>query len=108
MKYWYSHLVEIDSIMIGLEQLDLSTQEKLHLAKLADSSLQHTILDMVLSQLSKEDKVKLISYLKKDDHNQIWKFLNEKVDDIEEKVKKTAKDLKEVLICDLKEAKRLK
>lgn len=108
MKQWYSHLVETESIIIELDQMDLSSQEKLHLAKLVDSSLHHTILDVVFSQLSDEDKRKFVSHISENDHIKIWKFLNGKVKDIEVKIKKAAENLKKELHKDLKEAKKLK
>lgn len=106
MKQWYSHLVEIESIIVELDQMNLSSEEKLHLAKLIDSSLHHTILDAVLGQLSDSDKRKFMNHLTENDHDKIWKFLNEKVDGIEIKVKKAADQLKEELSKDLKEAKK--
>ena len=107
MKQWYSHLVEIESIIIELDQMDLSHEEKLHLAKLVDSSLHHTVLDAVLSELSDSDKRKFVSHLNENDHDKIWKFLNEKVDNVEVKIKKVAEQLKKELAKDLKEAKKL-
>ena len=107
MKQWYSHLVEIESIIIELDQMDLSHEEKLHLAKLVDSSLHHTVLDAVLSELSDSDKRKFVSHLNENDHDKIWKFLNEKVDNVEIKIKKVAEQLKQELAKDLKEAKKL-
>lgn len=107
MKHFYSHLVEIESLTIELEQLNLSNQEKLHLAKLVDSNLHHTVLNAVLSELSDSDKRKFVNHLTENDHDKIWKFLNEKVDNIEEKVKNAAEQLKGELAKDLKEAKKL-
>lgn len=108
MKQWYSHLIEIESIIVELDQMGLSEQEKLHLAKLVDSSLHHTILDVVLSQLSDEDKRKFINHINENDHDKIWEFLNEKAEDIEIKIKKAVDDLKKELHKDLKDAKKLK
>ncbi len=108
MKQWYSQLVEIESIIIELDQMDLSKQEKFHLAKLVDSSLHHTILDVVLSQLSDEDKRKFINNINENDHDKIWEFLNEKAEDIEIKIKRAVNDLKKELHKDLKEAKKLR
>ena len=105
MKHFYTHLVEIESIIIELDKLDLSQEQKIQLTTLIDSSLHHTILDAVLSELSPEDKTVFLNHLKEDDHGKIWKFLNEKVDNIEERIKKTAGDLKNELHEDLKEAK---
>lgn len=104
MKQFYTHLVEMGSIIVSLDKMDLSQEEKLHLAHLVDSSLHHTILDAILSQLQDEDKVVFLNHLKADDHDKIWKFLNEKVLGVEDKIKKAADDLKSQLHKDIKEA----
>lgn len=105
MKYFYTHLIEIESIIIELDKLDLTTEQKVHLTGLIDSTLHYTVLDAVLSELSPQDKKGFLHHLKEDDHSKIWQFLNEKVDNIEEKIKKTASDLKIKLHRDLKEVK---
>ncbi len=104
--FFYSHLIEIESIIIELDKLDLSSEQKTHLTSLIDSSLHHTILDAILSELSPQDKKVFLNRLKEDDHSKIWEFLNGKVDFVEEKIKKSADDLKKELHEDLKEAKR--
>ncbi len=106
MKYFFSHLIEIDSVIIELDKLDLSPEQKLHLAGLIDSSLYHTILDAVLSELTPAEKEIFLNHLKEDDKDKIWQFLNGKIDNIEIKIKKVADDLKEELQKDLKEAKK--
>ncbi len=106
MKYFFSHLIEIDSVIIELDKLDLSPEQKLHLAGLIDSSLYHTILDAVLSELTPAKKEIFLNHLKEDDKDKIWQFLNGKIDNIEIKIKKVADDLKEELQKDLKEAKK--
>lgn len=108
MKQFYGHLVEIESIIIKLDQMDLSKKEKLHLSQLIDSSLHHTILDAIFSQLSDQDKRIFMNYITEDDHDKIWKFLNKKVVNIEDKIKKVAGVLKIELERDLKEAERLR
>ena len=105
MKHFYSHLIEVESIIVELDKMGLSDREKLHLASLVDSSLHHIILDAVLSELSEEDKQKFLVHFKNNDHDKIWQLLNEKVDKIEEKIKTCADDLKKELHKDLKEAK---
>lgn len=106
MKQFYTHLVGIESIIVELERMELSKEEKLHLAHLIDTSLHHTILDAVLSELSKEDKARFIIYLNENNHDKIWHFLNEKVDDVEKKIKQAANDLKKELEKDIKEARK--
>ena len=108
MKYFYSHLIEIESIVIEFDKLDLSQEQRIHLTSLIDSSLHHSILDVVLSELSGADKRVFLQSLNEDDHSKIWKFLNEKVDNIEEKIKKTADDLKDELHKDMRRSCSLK
>jgi|SRR3989344_4949878 len=104
-KYFFSHLIEIESITLELDKLDLTSGQKIHLANLIDSSLHHTILDAVLSELSKEDKKLFLKYIHENDHNKIWQFLNEKVENIEEKIKKAANGLVDEMHKDIKKIK---
>lgn len=105
MKQFYSHIIEIESLIVELDQLDLEDEQKRHLAILIDSSLHHAILDAILLELSEEDKRIFIKHLAEDDHDKIWKFLTEKVGNIEDKIKKVSEDLKHQLHEDLKKAK---
>lgn len=108
MKQFYSYLVEIESIILELDKLNLTDEQRHHLASLVDSSIHHTIMDAILSELSDQDKRVFVQHFKEDNHEKIWKFLNEKVTGVEEKIRKAADDLKEELHKDLKEAKRSK
>ena len=108
MNKFYSHLIEVESLVIELDQMDLTDEQKTHLATLVDSSLHHAILDAILSQLTDVDKRVFVSYLNEGTHERIWKFLNEKIDGVEEKIKKASEDLKLELHKDLKEAKNRK
>lgn len=107
-QHFYSKIIEVESLIIELDKLDLSTDEKIHLASLIDSTLHQTILDAVLSELSDKDKEVFLSHLEADDHDKIWQHLNEKVESIEEKIKKAAESLKQDLHKDIKKAHRMK
>lgn len=107
-KQFYTYLIEIESLVVELDKLDLSNEQKLHLSQLVDSSLHHTILDAILSELSEDDKKIFLRYVHEDDHQKIWTFLNEKTDNIEEKIKKVVEDLKIELHKDIKKAKQEK
>ena len=102
---FYTELVSIESIIVELDQMDLSQEERLHLAKLFESTLHHTILDAVLSELSSEDKQVFLNHLSKKENDKIWELLNEKIDKIEEKIKVAAEDLKKEMHKDIREAK---
>lgn len=108
MPHFYSHIIEIETVIKALDDLELSSEERAHLARLLDSSLHHTILDAILSELTDSEKRVFMQYLTDGEHERIWKFLNEKIDNVEDKIKKVADDLKDELHKDIKKAKNLK
>lgn len=114
MKYFYevknlfyAHLVEIDSVVEELDKMNLTEEEKMHLASLLDSSLHHTVLDAIFAQLSESDKRIFARHVNVGDHDEIWKFLNEKVDNVEDKIKNAAEDLKKKLHEDIRKSKEV-
>ncbi len=109
MIYFYSHLVKYESLMGSLDELELSSSQKNDLAQIIDTSLYHMILDLVLSNLSAEDK-KQFMILIHDNKNrdEIMGFLNEKINNIEDLITEASENLKEELHQDIKEAKRIK
>lgn len=107
-KYFFTHLIEYESIFIEFEKLEFSEDEKKHLAHLIDENLHHKVLDAVLSELNEEDKKTFLLHLHKDEHEKIWELLNKRVDNIEDKIKKAAEELKAEIHKDLKEAHKLK
>lgn len=107
MRYFFTDLIEIESIIIELDKMNLSKEEKMHLSSLLDTSLHHTILDAIFSQLNEEDKKTFAAHLESNEHDRIWKFLNEKIDKVEDRIKAAAEELKSKMHQDLKEAKKL-
>src|SRR5687767_15046306 len=108
MRKFYTHIVKMDTLILELEQMDFDEEEKTHLADLIDGTFHHTILEEIFTHLSSEDKTQLLKHLQEDDHDKIWKFLNDKVDNIEEKIVKVSEDLKKELHEDLIESKKVK
>lgn len=108
MKNFYTHLVEIESLVVELDELELTSDQKIHLSSIIDSSLHHAIIDAVLSELSDEDKILFLRHLGENDHDRIWKFLNERASNIEDKIKNTADDLKKELQEDIQKSKEKK
>lgn len=100
-------MIEIESLTIELDELDLSEKQRLHLAQLIDTSIHHTILDAIFSELSDQDKIELFKYLTSQDNDRIWQLLNSKVDNVEEKIKSVADELKKQLKEDITEASDL-
>ncbi len=105
-KHFYTHVIETSSISLALAEMELTQEERKHLIDLAQENLHHAILDSVLSELSDKDKQEFLVLLAQDDHDKIWKLLTERVDHIEDKIKKTAEDLKKELHKDIEESHR--
>lgn len=101
---FYSYLVEID-IESDLAPLEFSEREKQELIEIAHSNLHHAILDAVLSELSEKDKRIFLSHLAHDDHDKIWEHLNSKIEDVEQKIRNAAKNLKKELRDDIRKIK---
>lgn len=100
--YFYSEIVETTSLSLALAEMDLTNEERKHLIDLVQENLHHAILDSVLSELSEEEKQKFLKHLANDEDKEIWDLLNSRVDNIEDKIKKTADDLKNELHSDIK------
>ena len=107
-KQFYSHLIEIDSLIIEFKFLDLTSDQKLHLIGIIYSSLHHAILDAVLSQLSEKDKKLFLTHVLFDDHGRVWELLNRKIENVEDKIKKTAEVLKDELKKDIRQVHKEK
>lgn len=102
--HFYSHIIETSSISLALADMDLMKEERKHLIDLAQENLHHAILEAVLSELSEEDKQEFLKLLVNEDHEKIWKLLSGRVENIEDKIKQTAKDLKTELHKDIEES----
>lgn len=98
----------MESVIIELDKMDLTVSEKKHLITLVDKNLHNTILDAILSQLSESDKRVFVTKITYEDNEKIWEFLNQKIDKIEDKIKKAILDLKEELHKDIEGAHRLR
>lgn len=92
-KHFYSHLIEIETIHIKLETLDIAPEEKKHLKEILESTLNHKIVDTILSGLSEQDKKIFLSHLHNDKHELLWQHLKEKIENIEDKIKNVSREL---------------
>lgn len=104
-KSFYNHLVEIDSLTIELDKIEISQDEKHHLVLLIESNIHQTVLDVVLSELQGNDKKIFLHHLSSGNHDKVWTHLKEKIEDVENKIKKAADGLIKELHEDIKKVK---
>lgn len=105
-RYFYSHIVKIDSLTAALDTLELTKDEKAHLLALAQSNIHHAVLDAILSELSPKDKIRFLQHVASDEHGEVWDLLNTKIEKIEDKIKAAADSLTKELHEDIKNAKK--
>lgn len=103
-KHFYSHIVDAESIYIEVNKMDISEDEKNELLSIAESNIHHAIMDAILSELSEKDKRIFMEHLHSDNSQELWNLLNKKIENVEEKIKKSAEDLKKQLHKDIKES----
>jgi hypothetical protein len=104
-KHFYSHLIDFEPIVIKLTELEFNDEEQAHLLEIAQDSIHHEILDVILSELSEDDKKYFLHLVLDDDHEEIWVHLNARVENIEVKIKEAAQKLQEELHRDIQELK---
>lgn len=106
MKKFYAHLVEIETLTIELEKLELADHEKHELAKLLDVNIHNAVMDAILSKIPDSEKKQFAEIAGKDEHSKIWEFLKSKSEDIEDDIRKAAAEMKKKLRDDIQEAKK--
>jgi hypothetical protein len=105
-KYFYSHIIATADISLALADVDMPNEDRIKLIALAEENLHHAILDSILSQLPEEDKKIFLKHVSLDEHENAWKFINETLSDAENIILKIAKDIKDEMHTDIKNAKK--
>lgn len=104
-KHFYHNLISIEDIMVELNSLDLSSEEKHELHTIAESTIHYHMVNIVLDELPEEDKRTFLHHLDTVHHETTLSFLKNRIEDIEGKIKKTAEAVKKELIEDIKKVK---
>ncbi len=109
MKYFYGEIIEIESVIIQLDELDLTEEQKLTLSGLVDATIHQTVLDIAFSGLSLPDKRAFAQKVKQNPADKtLLDFLRGKIDNIEEEIIAAVEELKKDLEKDIKEAVKMK
>lgn len=105
-KYFYSHIIETTEISLDLGGLDIPKEDRIKLIALAQENLHHSLLDLVLSHLSEEDKRTFLSHLIIPDHEKAWEFVVNRVEGAEQKIINEAKRVKNGFKKDIMQSKK--
>ncbi len=101
--HFYSHIIEISEIHRSLDTLDLHIHEKHELILIVESSVHHIVMDTILSELAEQDKKSFLAHVVSKEHEKVWDFINNKIENAENKIKKAVNEFKNKLHEDIKE-----
>ncbi len=104
-KHFYAHLTETTDIVLELGELDMSSEERIHLLSLIEANIHSAVIDTVLSNLDEENKKIFLNNLVIDNHDKTWEHLNKNTKDLEDKIKETVNLVKKELLKDIKKVR---
>lgn len=105
-NHFYHSIVSMESLRVSIELFEFEKDEKEKLMELAERTLHHSILDLVLSELSDPDKKLFLEHHASERHQEIWRLLNSKVNNIEKKIRFEADSVAKKLHADLNRLKK--
>lgn len=92
-RFFYDDLVEIDSLYVAIEELGVDEEMRAELESLIDRQLHHTILDLVLSKLTPEDKQLFLDHHSRAEHDKVWGLLRARIENVEDEITRVSKEL---------------
>lgn len=105
MKHFYTHIVDLDDVHKELDILEISDDEKNHLILMIESSMNHAVIEALLTELEGDHKHSFLMHISNDDHDNIWKTLKEGHKDPEKRIMEAVQELKDEFLSDIKNAK---
>jgi len=105
-NHFYHSLVSMESLSVRLDLFEFSAEEKEKLVEIAERTLHHSILDLILSELNESDRKLFLSHHASENHDEIWSLLTGSVKNIEKKIKVTADSVAKKLQRDLKKIRK--
>ena len=87
-KYFYTHLIEIDTLYTQLDSLTLSSTEKKELILIIETTVHHVVLDIALTHLPHHAKKDFVNHVNSSNHKKAMLLLRSHVADIENIIKK--------------------
>lgn len=104
-KHFYAHLTETTDIVLELGELDMTSEERIHLLSLIEANIHSAVINTVLSNLDEENKKIFLNNLVTDNHDKTWEHLNKNSKDLEDKIKETVNLIKKELLKDIKKVR---
>ena len=107
-KIFYDHLVAIEDIVVELDKHELHLEEREELISLADQTLHHHVLDVILTHLPKDKHPEFLEKFHATPHDEkLLEYLKKEIEeDIEMKIKEEAKKVKKEILAEIRRSKK--
>ncbi len=105
MKYLFEEIIQIKTVHLKLNKMDLADHEKEELLEIMKSIIHHKVIDLILSELTDEEKEIFLEGLSKSNvfsdtskNSQFLDVLKNRIENLETKIKEKVKEVEEELI----------
>lgn len=101
MKYLFEEIIQIKTVHLKLNEMDLADQEKEELLEIMKSTVHHKVIDLILSELTDEEKeifLEGVSTGQMDKNKQYLSVLKDRINNLEAKIKEKVKEAEAELI----------
>ena len=107
-KVFYDHLIVLQEVITVIDAHSVDPQEREELIDLADQTLHHHTLNVILNHLPKEHHQSFLSRFYEKPHDEtLMQFLKENiVADIEKEIKIQADRVKKEILAEIKKARK--
>ena len=108
MKYLFEEIIQIKTVHLKLNELNLADEEKEELLEIMKSTIHHKVIDLILSELTDEEKEIFLSQVipsPGEESSEAFpkdvslNVLRDRINNLEEKVKEKVKEAEEELIA---------
>ncbi len=106
-KIFYDHLVVLEDIIVELDKYEIEAVEREELIQLADETLHHRILDVILTKLPKEKHQEFLIKFHQAPHDRgLLEYLKSEIADIEKLISEEAAKTKKELLAEIKHSEK--
>lgn len=104
-QIFYDHLVLREDIEVELDHYKIDINDREEILRLADETLHHEVLNVILTRLPKEKHQKFLTHFHKNPSDpKLLVELKKDIADIEEEIKKIAAKIKKEILQEIKRA----
>ena len=101
-RIFYDHLIILNSLELKITDLGLGPEEKEALNQLVEETVHFRLMTRILDSLPREHHEEFLDFFHQAPHEErLLKYLQEKIENIEDIIKKEIEDLEKSLLLEI-------